>query len=42
MKLLLRYRINGNGIEVFNAGKWIPADLTIQTNIVQIMCQLGQ
>ena len=42
MKLLIRYRITANGIEVFNAGKWILADLTIQTNIVKVMSRIGQ
>lgn len=42
MKLLVRYRNNANGIQVFNAGKWVPADLTIQTNIVKILSKMGK
>jgi hypothetical protein len=42
MKLLIRFRITPNGFEVFNGGKWVVADLTVQTNVAQIMLNLGR
>lgn len=42
MKLLVRFRITAfpNGLEVFNAGKWVAADKTILENIRSILKRL--
>lgn len=42
MKLLVRFRITPHGFEVFNGGKWLVADLTVQTNVANIMLNLGR
>lgn len=41
MRLLIRFRMNGSGVEVFNAGKWIVADETILTNIRDILGKMA-